>query len=127
MNNICILRVMDIHLSYQNLLFWAGIVWLRLSANQIVRCFKLKKLKSYIRYQVDFLLPLKLQKMSYHFGLCQKILLAHQFSRFFTFDLFDLLILIAGIHCYIVLVQSNITCFQDKGSILRRRKLYLIH
>ena len=60
--NICILRVMDIHWSYQSLLFWAGIVWHRLSANQIVRCFKLKKLKNYMRYQVDFLLPLKLQK-----------------------------------------------------------------
>ena len=62
LNDICILRVMDIHWNYQNLLFWAGIVWHRLSANQIVRCFKLKKLKNYMRYQVDFLLPLKLQK-----------------------------------------------------------------
>ena len=49
--NICILRVMDIHWSYQNLLFWAGIVWHRLSANQIVRCFKLKKPRKYMRYQ----------------------------------------------------------------------------
>ena len=44
LNDICILRVMDIHWSYQNLLFWASIVWHRLSANQIVRYFKLKKL-----------------------------------------------------------------------------------
>ena len=62
--NICILRVMDIHWSYQNLLFWAGIVWHRLSTNEIVRSFKLKKLRSYMRYQVDFLLPWKLQKIS---------------------------------------------------------------
>ena len=102
--NICILRVMDIHWSYQNLLFWAGIVWHRLSANQIVRCFKLKKLKNYMRYQVDFLLSLKLQKISYYLGLCRKILLANQFAEFFTFDLFDLLILTLGVHCYIVLV-----------------------
>ena len=93
---ICIL--LDIHWSYQNLLFWAGIVWHRLSANQIVRCFKLKKLKNYMRYQVDFLLPLKLQKISYYFGLYQKILLVNQFAGFFTFDLFDLLILIQGVH-----------------------------
>ena len=42
LNDICILKVMDIHWSYQNLIFWAGIVWHRVSANQIVRCFKLK-------------------------------------------------------------------------------------
>ena len=85
LNDICILRVMGIHWSYQNLLFWAGIVWYRLSANQIIRCFKLKKLKSYMRCQVDFLLPLRLQNMSYYFGLCWKILLANQFRGFFYF------------------------------------------
>ena len=57
-----------------------------------------------MRYQVDFLLPLKLQKISYYFGLCWKILLANQFAGFFTFDLFGLLILIPGVHYYIVLV-----------------------
>ena len=100
--DIGILRVMDIHWNYQNL-FWAGIVWHRLSANQIVRCFKLKKLKSYMSYQVDFWLPLKLQKISNLFGLCWKILLVNQFPGFFAFDLFDLLILILGVHCCIVL------------------------
>ena len=59
-----------------------------------------------MRYQVNFLLPLKLQKISYYFGLCQKILLANQFAGFFTFDFFDLLILIPGVHCYILLVIS---------------------
>ena len=105
LNDIFILRVMDIHWSYQYLLFWAGIVWHRLSANQIVRCFKLEKLKNYMRYQVDVLLPLKLQKISYYLGLWQKILLANQFAGFFTFNLFGLLISIPGIHCYIVLVD----------------------
>ena len=62
LNDFCVLRVMDIQWSYQNLLFWAGIVWHRLSVSQIVRYFKLKKLKNYIRYQVYFLLPLKLQE-----------------------------------------------------------------
>ena len=56
-----------------------------------------------MRYQVDFLLPLKLQKI-YYFGLCWKVLLANQFAGFFTFNLFDLLILIPEVHCYIVLV-----------------------
>ena len=57
-----------------------------------------------MRYQVDFLLPLKLQKIPYYFGLCRKILLANQFAGFFTCDLCYLLILIPGVHCYIVLV-----------------------
>ena len=48
-----------------------------------------------MRYEVDFLLLLKVQKI-YCFGLCQKILLVNQFAGFFTFDLFDLLILIPG-------------------------------
>ena len=52
-------------------------------------------------YQVDFLLPLRLQKMSCYFWLCRKILSASQFPGFFTFDLFDLLILVLGVHCYI--------------------------
>ena len=99
--NIYILIVMDIYWSYKNLLFWTGIVWHRISANQVVRGFKLEKLKIYMMYQVDFLLLLKLQKISYYFELCQKILLANQFSKFFYFNLFDLLILITGIHCHI--------------------------
>ena len=100
----------------------ACIVWHRLSANQIVRCFKLKKLKNYMRYQVDFLLPLKLQKISYYFGLCRKILLANQFVGFFTFDLFDLLILIPGVHCYIVLV--HFVAIKCSVSFFSASKLY---
>ena len=87
------------------MLFWACIVWHRLSVNQIVRCFKLKKLKNYMNYQVDFLLPLKLQK-TYYFELYWKILLANQFAGFSTFDLFSLLILILGVHCCTVLVSQ---------------------
>ena len=67
-----------------------------------------------MRYQVNFLLPLKLQKI-YYFGLCRKILLANQFAGFFTFDLFELLILIPGVHCYIVLVfeRPRVAIFAD--------------
>ena len=56
-----------------------------------------------MRYQVGFLLPLKLQKICF-FGLCRKILLGNQFTGFFTVDLFNLLILILGFRSYIVLV-----------------------
>ena len=103
--HVVIFILLDIHWSYQHLLFWASIVRQRLSANQIVRCFKLKKLENYLRYQVDFLLPLKLQKICY-FGLCCKILLANQFAEFFTFNLFYLLIVVQRVHCYIVLVSG---------------------
>ena len=40
-----------------------------------------------MRYQDDFLLPLKLQKISCYFGLCHKVLLANQFAGLFTFTL----------------------------------------
>ena len=52
-----------------SMLFWAGIVRHSLSANQIVRCFKLKNLKKDIRYQVNFLLPLKLEETLCYFAL----------------------------------------------------------
>ena len=55
---ICIL--LDIHWNYKNILFPAGIVRRRLSANQIVRYFKIKKPENYMRYHVNFLLLLKL-------------------------------------------------------------------
>ena len=122
------------HWSYQNFLFWACIVWHRLWTNQIVRCFKLKKLENYMRYQVDFLLPLKLKKISYYFGLCQKILLANQFAGFFTFDLFDLLILILGVHCYIVLVflwckqlNKNLKFWWGTKNISKRKTISTVY
>ena len=109
LNDICILRVMDIHWSYQNLLFWAGIVWHRISANQIGKSdvSNLKKLKNYLRYQTDLLLPLKLQKM-YYFGLYPKCSWPIDLQNF-TFDLSELLILIPGVHYYVVFVGSP-TC-----------------
>ena len=95
---ICIL--LDIHWNYKNMLFWAGIVRHSHSVNQIVKCFKLKKLKKDMMYQVDFLLPLKLEEI-----LCYdpKILLVNQFAGYFSFGLFDLLNVIPGVHCYIEL------------------------
>ena len=78
---ICIL--LDIHWSHKNMVFWAGIVRYNLSTNQIVRCFKLKKLEKDMKYQVGFFLPLKLEKISCYFD--SKILLANQFAGFFTF------------------------------------------
>ena len=56
---ICVL--FHIHWSYKNMLCWACIVRHILSTYQIVRCFKLKNLENNRMYQVDFLLPLKLQ------------------------------------------------------------------
>ena len=103
---ICIL--LDIHCSYKNVLYWAGIVRHSLSANHIVRCFKLKKLKKNMRYQAEFLLPLKLEILKKYTILCydpEKIS-ASQFTGCFTLGLFSLLNLIPGGHCYILLVYS---------------------
>ena len=75
---------------------------------QILRSYRLVEevtFKSYMRYQVDFLIPLKLQKILDYFGLYRKILLANQFAGVFTFELCDLLIVIPGLHYHIVLVQ----------------------
>ena len=36
-------------------------------------------------------------------GYDPRILLANQFAEFFSFDLFDLLILLPGVFCYILL------------------------
>ena len=98
----CIL--LDIHWSCKNMLFWAGIIRHSLSVNQIVRCFKLKKFKKDMGYQVDSLLPLKLEEILCYYGLWIKILLANQFAGFSTVGLFDLLNLILRVHWYTVLV-----------------------
>ena len=116
--HVVISILLDIHCSYKNMLFWAGLVRHGLSSNQIVRCFKLKKLENCVTYQVDFLLPLNLQKIWY-FGLWPKILLANQFAEFSTFDLFDLLILMPGVHCCIVLIliffSQKLACPKKKS------------
>lgn len=98
----CIL--LDINWSYKNMLLWVAIARSRLSTNQILKCFKQEKLENYMRCHVDFLLLLELQKNHAFWGYDPKKLLADLFTGFFTFELFDLLILIPGIHCCIVLV-----------------------
>ena len=69
-----------------------------------------------MRYQVDFLLPLKLQRISCYFGLCRKILLANQVAGFFTFDLFDLLILILNLFNFLSINSSPFSSIHNKNS-----------
>ena len=71
--------------SIEAMLFWAGIVRHGLSANQIVKCFKLKKLKNDMRYQVDFLLQLKLEEILCYFGLWPQTTLGQSVCRIFYF------------------------------------------
>ena len=95
---ICIL--LDIHWSCKNMLFWVEIV--RLSANQIVRYVRLKKLENYMRYQVNFLLPLKLRKISCYFGFWPQRTLGQSVCRIVYFSLIWLLNLSKGgplLHC----------------------------
>ena len=95
--SFCIKTSIEVHC--KNMPFWLGIFRYRLSAINIVRCFELQSWT----HQADFLLLLKLQTI---LGYDPKILLATRFAGFFTFDLFHLLTLMLGVHCYIVLVNS---------------------
>ena len=54
-------------------------------------------------YQVDFFHYWSDKKYLVILGYGLKNLLANQSAEFFTFDLFGMLILIPGVHCYIVL------------------------
>ena len=100
-----------IQLSYWMIfVFWEW--WISIEATKI--CYFGLALSGIGSYQVNFLLPLKLQKMSYYFGLYWTIPLVNQFSGFFTFDLFDFLILIPEVHCYIVLVFWHVWRFQER-------------
>ena len=47
------------------------------------------------------------------FRVMPQKLLANQFAWFFSFDLFDLLILIIGVHCYIVFVSFAIPTIKE--------------
>ena len=64
-----------------------------------------------MRYQVDFFFHRNQKKYYPILDYDPKIPLDYQLARYFTFDLFDLLILIPGVHCYIVLARSYIAYF----------------
>ena len=49
--------------------------------------------------------------------------MANQFEGFFTFDLFELLILIMGVHCYIVLVNA----LKEENKLLKSKVLNVEH
>ena len=88
-------------------IFYFGLALSRIIGSQPTRLsdvLNLKNLKTIWRIKLISLLPLKLQKMPYYCELWWKILLANQLAGIFIFDLCDLLILILGGHCYIVLI-----------------------
>ena len=105
LNDFCELRVMDIHWNYQNLLFSVSIVWHRLSANQIIRYFKPKNLKTIWGIKLIFYFHWNYKNIL--FWVILQNTLERSVCRIFYFY-FDLLILIPGIHCYIVFVVSGI-------------------
>ena len=88
---ICIL--LDSHWSYQNLLFSADIVRHRLAASQIVRCFKLEK--NWKLYEISSWLFVSIEVCAAKYSWC------------ISFDLVELLILIPGVHYYIVFVSKS--------------------
>ena len=115
---ICIL--LDIHWSYKNMLFWSGIVRHSLLANQIVRCCKLKKLKK-DRYQVDFLLPLKLEGILCYFGLWRQNTFGQSVCRIFYFWLVWLVKLNTGsplLHCTCSFLKLRVCDYHCTFSLL---------
>ena len=65
-------------------------------------------------YQVDFLLLLKLRKISFCFGLWPQKTLGQTLCRIFTFDQFDMLILKQEVHCCIVLVYYRLSSRENQ-------------
>ena len=109
---ICIL--LDIHWGYKNMLFWAGIVRHSFSVNQIVSCFKLKKFKRDMRYQLDFFLSLKLEEILCYFGLWPQNTLGQSVCRMFYIWLVKLNTGGPLLHCtYYFLFHSNYFIFTN--------------
>ena len=93
---ICIL--LDIHWSYKNMLFWAGIVRHSLSSSQIAR-YKVQK-----GYKVSSLFFASIGTWINMLFCVMTPKYSCQFAGYFTFSLFCLLNLISGAHFYSVLV-----------------------
>ena len=109
---VCIL--LGIHWSYKKMLLWVDTVRYRIPANQIVRCFKLKNSKC-MRYQVGFLLPLKLRKICY-FELWPQQFIGQSVCRIFYFWL----VWLVNLSTRGPLLEPN-TCFPVKSvKILRK-------
>ena len=120
--------LLDIHWSYQNMQFWAGSVRHSLSANQVVRCFKLKKLKKDTRYQVDSLLSLKLEKILCYYGLWPQNTLGESVCRTFYFWLVWLVKLNTGVLSLILvyLFDTNLECCEGNPSFKQKLVAKLI-
>ena len=100
---VVIYILLDIHWNYKNMLFWAGVVRHSHSVNQIVKCFKLKKLKKDMSIKLIFCFHWNQKKYYAILVYDPKILLVNQFAGYFSFGLFDLLNIIPGVHCNIEL------------------------
>ena len=104
------------------MLFWVGTLRHRLSTKQIVSCFKLKKLENYMRYQVNFLLPLKLRRICY-FGLWpQKNSWSTSLQNFLL--LFDFLILVQGLIATLHLLLRK--CWHQRWKNFQHNPKYLV-
>ena len=79
-----------------------------------------------MKYQFDFLLPLKLQKISCNLSYDPKILLTNQFAGFFTFDFFDLSILIRGAIATLYLLNSFLIVYISGDIFLSSKPLFFI-
>ena len=91
--------LLDIHWSYKKCYFGLALSG---KSSQPIRCFKIQKLKKDMMYQVNFLLPLKLEEISCYFRLWRQNTLGQSVCRIFYFWLVWLVKLNIGdplLHC----------------------------
>ena len=99
---ICIL--LDIHWSCKIMLFGLAFSGIGFQSIRSTDVLNLKISKKDMRYQVDFLLPLKLEEILCCFWLWPQNTLGQSVCRTFYFWLVWLVKLNTGVHCYITLV-----------------------
>ena len=99
---ICIL--LEIHWSYKICYFWLLLSGIDSQSIRLTDILNLKNSKTIWGTKLIFCYLWSYTKYHAILGYDPQKILANQFPGFFTFDLFDLLIWIQGVHCYIVLV-----------------------
>ena len=98
---ICIL--LDIHWSYNNMLFCVGIVWHRLSFNQILRYQVIYEVLSWFFDSIE-----AIKNIMLFWVMTPKYSCPISFQDSFLFLFFGLLMLIPGFDCCIVLVYMEV-------------------
>ena len=117
---ICIL--LDIHWSYKICYFGLALSSINSQPTRFSDVLNLKNSKTMWGTKLIFCYHWSYEKYA-NLGYGPQKFLADQFAEFFTFDVFNLLILVQRVHCYIVLVFLKIL-FQFKNLLYRLDLMY---